>query len=214
MRVYDFDKTIFYPDCTYLFIKWCVRRYPSLIYKYLPKFTLRCVLYKLKILRKHEIEEDMFEFIRYIPDIDKEIEMFWDAKEGNISEWYLKQKRSDDLVISASPEFIIKPIARRLNINYIATELDMNTLKIIGRSCYGRQKVKAILDSGIFLNNNVEEFYSDSLSDTPLALCAEKAFLVKEKATEPVPWPELTPEIKKKIMVAIKEDMSEEDRQN
>ena len=210
MRLYDFDKTIFYPDCTVLFIKWCIRRYPSLIYRYVPKMLFRFIKYKLKFNNKHDVEEKMFEFIRYVPNIEEEIERFWDAKEGNISEWYLKQKRSDDLIVSASPEFIIAPIARRLGVNYLATELDMQTLKIVGRSCYGRQKVKAILNTGIFLDHEVEEFYSDSLSDTPLALCAEKAFLVKNKATEPVPWPELTPENKKRIMDAISEDMFDE----
>lgn len=210
MRLYDFDKTIFYPDCTFLFIKWCIRRHPSLIYRYVPKMLFRFIKYKLKFNNKHDVEEKMFEFIRYVPNIEEEIERFWDAKEGNISEWYLKQKRSDDLIVSASPEFIIAPIARRLGVNYLATELDMQTLKIVGRSCYGRQKVKAILNTGIFLDHEVEEFYSDSLSDTPLALCAEKAFLVKNKATEPVPWPELTPENKKRIMDAISEDMFDE----
>lgn len=46
-------------------------------------------------------------------------------------------------------------------------------------------------------------FYSDSLADTPLALCAEKAHLVTNKATTVVDWPDLDPatmaKVKKKI---------------
>jgi len=45
------------------------------------------------------------------------------------------------------------------------------------------------LESGGKISNNF--FYSDSLADTPLALCAEKAHLVKDHATTVVDWPEL-----------------------
>ena len=40
----------------------------------------------------------------------------------------------------------------------------------------------------------IENFYSDSLADTPLALCAEKAHLVKDHATTVVDWPKLEDE--------------------
>ena len=37
----------------------------------------------------------------------------------------------------------------------------------------------------------IENFYSDSLADTPIALCAEKAHLVTNKATTVIDWPDL-----------------------
>ena len=40
----------------------------------------------------------------------------------------------------------------------------------------------------------IENFYSDSLSDTPLALCAEKAYLVKNNASTVVNWSDLDKE--------------------
>ena len=40
----------------------------------------------------------------------------------------------------------------------------------------------------------IDHFYSDSLSDTPIALCAEKAHLVKDKARTIVDWPDLDEE--------------------
>ena len=45
----------------------------------------------------------------------------------------------------------------------------------------------------------MENFYSDSLADTPLALCAEHAHLVTNKATTVVDWPHLDPETMKKV---------------
>ena len=65
---------------------------------------------------------------------------------------------------------------------------------------YAKEKAKYIIDHGFPL---IENFYSDSLSDTPLALCAEKAHLVIDKASTVVDWPDLDPEtmktVKKKI---------------
>lgn len=61
---------------------------------------------------------------------------------------------------------------------------------------YAREKAKYIIDKGFPL---IENFYSDSLADTPLALCAEKAHLVKDHATKVVDWPDLDDETMKKV---------------
>ena len=57
-----------------------------------------------------------------------------------------------------------------------------------------------IIDQGFPM---IENFYSDSLADTPLALLAEKAHLVTNKASTVIDWPELDAEtmakVKKKI---------------
>ena len=45
----------------------------------------------------------------------------------------------------------------------------------------------------------IDNFYSDSLADTPLALCAEKAHLVKNKARTVVDWPDLDAETMAKV---------------
>ena len=45
----------------------------------------------------------------------------------------------------------------------------------------------------------IENFYSDSLSDTPIALCAEKAHLITNKAQKVNDWPDLDAETMKKI---------------
>lgn len=37
MNVYDFDKTIFYPDSMMQFAFFCIKRHPKLCFSYLPK---------------------------------------------------------------------------------------------------------------------------------------------------------------------------------
>ena len=62
----------------------------------------------------------MFGFLTMVDDFDEQIERYWDKYEKRISEWYLAQKKPDDLIISASPDCIIGPIAKRLGVNYMA----------------------------------------------------------------------------------------------
>ncbi len=49
----------------------------------------------------------------------------------------------------------------------------------------------------------IDNFYSDSLSDTPIALCAEKAYLVKDNASTLTDWPDLDDETLKVVKQKI-----------
>lgn len=196
MNVYDFDGTIYYPDCALSFALWCIRRHPSLLFTYLPG-TLKCLVqYKTGKVQRFVFERTFISFLSKIDDFDVQIEKFWDKHEKNISDWYLKQKRSDDLIISASPNCIIGPIAERLGVNYIATEYDREVGAFVDNLMYAREKAAYIFDNDF---PDIENFYSDSLADTPLALCAEKAHLVTNKARTVNDWPKLDEETLKKI---------------
>ena len=131
--------------------------------------------------------------------MEKEIEDFWNKNEKRIAPWYLAQKKDDDLIISASPEFFLKPIIKKLNVQMIGTQLDAKTGKVVGRSCYGKQKVKNLINSEYFTNLHIDEFYSDSMSDFPLSLCAEKAFLVVNHGKTVKNWPKITTRMTGKI---------------
>lgn len=131
-----------------------------------------------------------------LDDFDVQIEKYWDKYEKRISEWYLAQKRPDDLIISASPSCIIGPIARRLGVNYIATEYDLEYGVFVNNLMYAKEKAKYIIDHGFPV---IDNFYSDSLADTPIALCAEKAHLVTKKATKVNDWPDLNADTMEKV---------------
>ena len=97
----------------------------------------------------------------------------------------LKQKREDDLIISASPEFLLRPIADSLGVRLIATPMDRHTGKILGKNCHDYEKTTRYYAA--FPTKKPERFYSDSLSDTPMARLAKEAFLVHKG--EIAPWP-------------------------
>ena len=196
MNVYDFDGTIFYSDCSIGFALWCMRRHPSLWFTYLPGMLGSLIKHKMGKLPNYQLQRRMFSYLTMIDDFDIQIERYWDKYENRISAWYLAQKRPDDLIISASPDCIIGPIAKRLGVNYMATEYDREYGVFTNNLMYAKEKAKYIIDHGFPL---IENFYSDSLADTPLALCAEKAHLVKDNATTVVDWPDLDDETMKKV---------------
>ena len=211
MNVYDFDGTIFPTDCTIDFCFWCMKRHPKLWFTFAPKAIKNLILRKTGKMPEYLMQRKFFSDLTLIDDFDVQIERYWDKNEKKIAPWYLKQKRPDDLIISASPTCIIGPIANRLGVDYIATEFDREYGVFLNNLMYAREKSKYIFDHGFPM---IENFYSDSLSDTPLALCAEKAYLVKDKASTLVDWPDLNQEtaikIKEKIdtgwNVHLKED--------
>ena len=191
MNVYDFDGTIYYPDCTVSFAIWCADRHPKLWFTFAPMAIGNLILYKLGKMKRYEMERKLFSFLGMIDDFDVQIEKFWDKHEKRISAWYLTQKRPDDLIISASPDCIIAPIAKRLGVNHIASEYDREYCVFLSGLMFAKEKARYIFDHGFPV---IDNFYSDSLSDTPIALCAEKAHLVTSKARKVVDWPDLDKE--------------------
>ena len=186
MNIYDFDKTIYDGDSTAAFIKYCAGRYPKAYITIIPTLW-SFFLYVLGVYTKTQFKEKMYRFLRYVPDAEKAAEDFWESHEDGILEYYRKQHREDDIIISASPEFLLRPICKRLGVSrLIASQVDSSTGKYTGENCWGEEKVTRLKDKyGI---TECDEFYSDSFSDTPLAEIAGSAYIVrKNKLT---PWNE------------------------
>lgn len=212
MNVYDFDGTIFPGDCSIGFGFWCMNRHPKLWFTFFPKMIRNLILRKSGKIPEYLLQRKMFGYLTLIDDFDVQIERYWDKNQKKIATWYLRQKRPDDLIISASPDCIIGPIAKRLGVNFIATEFDREYGVFLNNMMYAKEKAKYIIDRGFPL---IENFYSDSLADTPLALCAEKAHLVTNNATTVIDWPDLDEEtmskVKKKIDTGWKIHLKEEE---
>ena len=186
MNVYDFDKTIFYPDSSYCFVRFCLRHYPRAVLKALPASSLAGIQWALKCCETKELKENLFSFLPYLDDVDQVVREFWDEHRSRIAVWYRDQQRDDDLIISASPEFLLRPIARELGVELIATRMDRYTGLIVGNNCHDAEKISRFLK--VYPNGKVDAFYSDSLSDSPMAWFAEEAWLVKD-GKELIPWP-------------------------
>ena len=129
-------------------------------------------------IAKTEFKEVFYTFISDIDDIDEKLVDFWNNNIIKIKDWYLNQCKEDDMVISASPAFLLEEICARIGIKFlIASQVDKRSGKYTGVNCYGAEKVRRFRES--FPDVIIESFYSDSRSDTPMAMIAKKAFMVK-----------------------------------
>lgn len=200
MNAYDFDGTIYPSNCTIGFAIWCMNRHPKLWITYAPRAFISAVKYKLGKMQSYRLLRELYSFLLQVDDFDMQIERYWDKNEQRISLWYLKQKKPDDLIISASPSCIIEPIARRLGVNFVASDYDRELGVLVNNLMYAREKSRYIIDHGFPV---IDHFYSDSLSDTPLALCAEQAHLVTNRARTVKDWPELDEATRKRIRKEI-----------
>ena len=184
MNVYDFDNTIFRGDSTVRFWLYCLRARPR-TFAALP----RTVVHGLKFLAKREdktaFKQRFYTFLAYLPDREALLADFWEKNEPRIKDWYRRAAEPVDVVISASPEFLLRPICDRLGITLLASLVDPDSGEYTGVNCHGEEKVRRFRER--FGDTVPDRFYSDSLSDTPMARLSKQSFIVKgDRIT---PWP-------------------------
>lgn len=178
MNIYDFDKTIYQGDSTIDFYLFCIQKKPLILLE-IPKVLKAMIQYKLHQITKTRWKEEFYSFLHYFANIDFIIEEFWKKNIDKIADWYLNQKDRTDIIISASPEFLLSPLCKRIGVqNLIASIVDKRTGKYQGENCYGKEKVKRLLEK--FPNCEIEKFYSDSNSDLPLANLAKESYIIKK----------------------------------
>lgn len=177
MNVYDFDDTIYKGDSSVDFYKFCLRRHPSVI-KYAFEQIFAYIGFKLGIYSRTQMKQIIYRYLKCVDDIDKEVELFWSIHKKNLKDWYMNGKRrEDDLIISASPEFILEYIFRDIGVEMMGSRLNKTTGIYDGENCYGEEKPKRFYEK--YPSGRIDEFYSDSYSDAPLARLADRAYIVK-----------------------------------
>lgn len=177
MNVYDFDGTIYAGDSTVDFWKYCVRKYPEILLA-LPAAVLYGAAFRLGLCPREVFKEKFYTFLRFVPNVHWEVEQFWDEEIKKVAPWYLEQHYAADVIISASPEFLIQPVCRRLNVACIASKVNPKTGRLEGPNCRGREKVLRFYQQ--YPDGTVDKFYSDSRSDRFMAEISKCAFLVKK----------------------------------
>ena len=140
-------------------------------------------MYKIGLKDKEFFKGKFFCFLKYFKNIDKLVDEFWKIKEKNIKKWYLDKKKKSDVIISASPEFLLKPLEKEYNFKVIATKVDKKTGKFISKNCHDYEKIKRYEEK---YKKKIKAFYSDSIkADRAMLEYAKKAYLVtKDKVEE------------------------------
>lgn len=185
MNTYDFDKTIYINDSSFDFFFYCLKKHPAAVLRSLPLSAVKGLKYAAGKAETKELKQQLFSFLRYLDDVDSVVERFWDEHFSGVGRWYIERRRDDDLIISASPEFLLRPAVRRLGVEMMGTVMDKHTGKILGANCHDHEKVRRFYER--FPDGHSEEFYSDSLSDSPMADISDSAFMVDHGKLSP--WP-------------------------
>ncbi len=196
MNVFDFDKTIFRGDSTQRFYFFCLKRHPKMLL-HVPSLITSFFKYMVGTYTKTQFKQTMYRFLTCIHDIDKQIDEFWDKNEHRIFKWYLDIKKQDDVVISASPEFLLEPICKKLGIGKLmASRVDKHTGIYSGENCYGEEKV--LRYRKLYKDSEMDSFFSDSLSDTPLANLAKDSHIITSKG-KVIDWKDYKPSFFKRL---------------
>lgn len=178
MNVYDFDETIYDGDSTRDFVLFLLKRQPSLL-RHLPQQFAALTRYASGELSKTQFKESYYYMFKNVKGMDEKLQEFWARHIHRVKPFYHEQKRPDDLIISASPAFLLEPACARLGVTHlIASDVDATCGLYAGENCYGSEKVHRFLAAG-YDPDAVESFYSDSCSDFPLAELAESAYIVR-----------------------------------
>jgi len=184
INVYDFDNTIYRGDSSFDFFRHCAVKYPRVLLsalRALPGFLAMA----LGLANKTCVKQCFYRYLKHVPEVEEEVERFWLTHDQNLKRWYFEQKRADDLIISASPEFLLRPLMKRLELTFLASRVDPKTGCYDGLNCHGEEKVRRLRESRPEVE--IAKFYSDSHNDTPLARLAQEAIMVQGDAMKPFP---------------------------
>ena len=182
--VYDFDRTIYDGDASRDFLWFCLRTQPG-ARRELPGQVWAAVLFGLGLLSRDRFKERSFAVMKRLASPTAVVEEFWRGHKRKLAAWYTAQRRPDDVIISASPEFLLAPIATELGVRaLIATRMDATTGAIDGRNCRGEEKVRRL--SAAEQDAKIDRAYSDSLSDLPLLAQAQRPYVVHRGVATPL----------------------------
>ena len=186
MNLYDFDKTIYNGESGTKFYRFMLLRHPYLFW-HIFVVSFWGLMKVLHIASVKRFKEKALSIVRFSKNISTDLENFWNKEEKNIFDYYLKNKKDNDVICSASPKFLIAPIIERINptATLICSNINSKNGKFYDgeQNCKGQTKVERLKKQGF---SHFENGYSDSLSDKPMLLLCDRAYLVKKGKITPL----------------------------
>lgn len=159
--IYDFDQTVVPYDSGTLFVFYCLIHYPWIII-FVPIVLATAILMITHIISFTNFKKICYIFVPLIP-LKKAVVSFWDKHEKDVHPWFNERTRYT-IVISASPDFLLKEIQNRLGFEkLICTKHNRKTGIIIGKNCRDDEKVKRLYKEYGRDEIKVMDVYSDSL---------------------------------------------------
>lgn len=190
--IYDFDKTAIPYDSALHYWFWSMLHRPWTLIL-LPFQLFWGTLMIIKVLPVPIFKKIAFNFVSLI-NTEKSVKKFWDKHEKDIYDFFKPENRNPDrkcVIISASPDFLIKEIASRMKVDYcIASHHSTKNGHLIGSLC--RRDVKVTMFRQLLPDAEVENVYSDSLEhDKYIFDLGNRCFLAKKGVLKEISKSEL-----------------------
>ena len=158
MNIYDFDGTIHRGDSSIAFYKYCLFHRPQIIFL-LPIQIIGILLFFLKLIDLTSLKTFLYSYFRVI-DAEMMAKRFWEQDiPQNIYPWFSEYHQDDDVLISASPEFFLKPAG-----------------KTTGKNCTGIEK--KIRFQQLFPDTVPERSFYDKPKDLYVSKLAKHRYLI------------------------------------
>lgn len=157
---------------------YCLTYYPN-IFKYVPRYVVDYILIKNRLI---DIDNKSYDFCRFlldVKDVDDLLLSFWNHNITKINNWYKEQMKSNDLIITGSPDFLMNPICEYFNIESLSSVVDKNT-GIVTTFCF-RENKATVLEKK-YPNQIFNSFYTDNIYDDKFLFdSANTVYCVKGK---------------------------------
>ena len=181
MIIFDFDKTLINKDTLYGFYKAAHGNNLSFKFKRII-LIISAILYKLKLLNNEGLKKvgvKLFLSKKSKKDLEKCAEIYVKTLDLNsiYQNIFLKYKKEERVIISASPEIYLKKIFPDEKVLGTTLIFEGENTKL-GVNCYNFNKLKRFNEA--FPNSQIEAVYSDSYADKPLLEKSSKFFIVKD----------------------------------
>ena len=181
MKVFDFDNTIYRGESPVHFAFYMIKHNKK-IKRYIPTILLNLVGYKLCLLKKEKLEATINNMCADVLDgttsLLDYVKPFWELHVQNLNQEMLALVEPDDVILTASPVFLINGLRGKLNTEHIVgTEVDFEQKKIV-RFNFGDNKVERYKE--LYSDREIDAFYTDSYNDKYMMEISNEVFIVKK----------------------------------
>ena len=180
MKVFDFDNTIYRGESSIDFSFYMIRQNRKILL-YVPMILFSLVRYKMCLVKKDELESVINTFFAGVlegsEDAPELVRRFWETHAHKLNKKILPLIEPDDIIISASPCFLIDGILGKLGTeNLIGTEVDLAGKKITWLN-FGNNKVRRYRT--FYGDRTIDAFYTDSYNDRDMMDISRRVYIVR-----------------------------------
>ncbi len=181
MKVFDFDNTLYRGESAVDLAIYMIRNNRRVIL-YLPKIFYNLIKYKLCLVDKRKMVRAVDDFLKNVIRSREElfgaVEGFWAEYGRKLDRAMLKRIDSDDVIISAGPDFLLYGINELLGTeNIICSRIDSRRMRVKYLN-FGDNKVRRY--RSLYGDKPIDCFYTDSYNDKALMDISDRVYIVKK----------------------------------